>query len=176
MHATSEHQADSNEWASPVWAEYDEEPGGRRPGKVTMWIAAIVLLASVAVAVQRTVMARADTRSDRPAAGEPASTSGDVPGAVKSAGVVGVVAAPAIAATTGVTTTVGVDTTQAMVPPTATTVAVTPTLGSVAVLAVIVVIRTFLSWSLELEISGRWPPRSGRRPVHAARQWHGRSR
>ncbi len=37
------------------------------------------------------------------------------------------------------------------------TVAVTPTLGSVGVLAVIVVIRTFLSWSLELEISGRWP-------------------
>lgn len=37
------------------------------------------------------------------------------------------------------------------------TVAVTPTLDSVAVLAVIVVIRTFLSWSLELEISGRWP-------------------
>jgi hypothetical protein len=27
----------------------------------------------------------------------------------------------------------------------------------VAVLAGIVVIRTFLSWSLELEISGRWP-------------------
>jgi uncharacterized membrane protein len=37
------------------------------------------------------------------------------------------------------------------------TVAVTPTLDSVAVLAAIVVIRTFLSWSLELEISGRWP-------------------
>ncbi|PKI89725.1 hypothetical protein CW368_12380 [Actinomycetales bacterium SN12] len=37
------------------------------------------------------------------------------------------------------------------------TVAVTPSLGSVAVLAVIVVIRTFLSWSLELEITGRWP-------------------
>ncbi len=37
------------------------------------------------------------------------------------------------------------------------TVAVTPTLESVAVLAVIVLIRTFLSWSLELEISGRWP-------------------
>ena len=37
------------------------------------------------------------------------------------------------------------------------TVAVTPTLESVAVLAIIVVIRTFLSWSLELEISGRWP-------------------
>ncbi|QAY74643.1 DUF1622 domain-containing protein [Agromyces protaetiae] len=37
------------------------------------------------------------------------------------------------------------------------TVAVTPTLESVAVLAAIVLIRTFLSWSLELEISGRWP-------------------
>lgn len=37
------------------------------------------------------------------------------------------------------------------------TVAVTPTLQSVAVLAVIVVIRSFLSFSLELEISGRWP-------------------
>lgn len=37
------------------------------------------------------------------------------------------------------------------------TVAVTPTLASVAVLAVIVLIRTFLSFSLELEITGRWP-------------------
>ncbi|WP_395243817.1 DUF1622 domain-containing protein [Agromyces sp. MMS24-K17] len=37
------------------------------------------------------------------------------------------------------------------------TVAVTPTLESVLVLAIIVLIRTFLSWSLELEISGRWP-------------------
>ncbi|MGR2753976.1 DUF1622 domain-containing protein [Agromyces arachidis] len=37
------------------------------------------------------------------------------------------------------------------------TVAVTPTLESVSVLALIVLIRTFLSWSLEVEISGRWP-------------------
>ena len=37
------------------------------------------------------------------------------------------------------------------------TVAVTPTLESVAVLAAIVLIRTFLSFSLELEITGRWP-------------------
>jgi uncharacterized membrane protein len=37
------------------------------------------------------------------------------------------------------------------------TVAVTPSLGSVLVLALIVVIRTFLSFSLELEITGRWP-------------------
>jgi uncharacterized membrane protein len=37
------------------------------------------------------------------------------------------------------------------------TVAVTPTLSSVLVLALIVLIRTFLSFSLELEITGRWP-------------------
>lgn len=37
------------------------------------------------------------------------------------------------------------------------TVAVTPTIRSVTVLAVIVLIRTFLSFSLELEITGRWP-------------------
>ena len=37
------------------------------------------------------------------------------------------------------------------------TVAVTPTLTSIAVLAGIVLIRTFLSFSLELEITGRWP-------------------
>jgi uncharacterized membrane protein len=37
------------------------------------------------------------------------------------------------------------------------TVAFTPTMQSVAVLAMIVAIRTFLSWSLALEIEGRWP-------------------
>ena len=37
------------------------------------------------------------------------------------------------------------------------TVAVTPTVTSVVVLGGIVVIRTFLSFSLELEITGRWP-------------------
>ncbi len=37
------------------------------------------------------------------------------------------------------------------------TVAAQPTLLSVGVLAFIVVIRTFLSFSLELEITGRWP-------------------
>lgn len=36
-------------------------------------------------------------------------------------------------------------------------VAVDPSFVSVGVLGVIVVIRTFLSWSLELEINGRWP-------------------
>jgi uncharacterized membrane protein len=37
------------------------------------------------------------------------------------------------------------------------TVTEDPNLGSVLVLAVIVLIRTFLSFTLELEISGRWP-------------------
>ena len=37
------------------------------------------------------------------------------------------------------------------------TVAVRPTLESVIVLGAIVLIRTFLSFSLELEIDGRWP-------------------
>lgn len=37
------------------------------------------------------------------------------------------------------------------------TVAVTPDLASVLTLGLVVVIRTFLSFSLELEITGRWP-------------------
>ena len=37
------------------------------------------------------------------------------------------------------------------------TVALEPTLQSVSVLGLLVVIRTFLSWSLVVEIEGRWP-------------------
>jgi uncharacterized membrane protein len=37
------------------------------------------------------------------------------------------------------------------------TVAIEPTLQNLSVLAVIVVIRTFLSFALELEVSGSWP-------------------
>lgn len=37
------------------------------------------------------------------------------------------------------------------------TVVVSPTFTSVGVLAIVVLIRTFLSFTLELEISGRWP-------------------
>ena len=37
------------------------------------------------------------------------------------------------------------------------TVAVSPTFRGVGVLAIIVLIRTFLSFTLELEIDGRWP-------------------
>ena len=42
------------------------------------------------------------------------------------------------------------------------TVAVTPTLESVIVLAIIVIIRTFLSMTLELELEGHWPWQRGR--------------
>ena len=36
-------------------------------------------------------------------------------------------------------------------------VAIEPTFASVGVLGLIVLIRTFLSWSLEVEINGEWP-------------------
>ncbi len=46
-------------------------------------------------------------------------------------------------------------------------VAVSPTLEGIAVLALLVVVRTFLNWTLELELEGRWPwqrdPESGER-------------
>jgi uncharacterized membrane protein len=42
------------------------------------------------------------------------------------------------------------------------TVTLTPTLQSVIVLGIIVLIRTLLSWTLALELDGRWPwQRSG---------------
>jgi uncharacterized membrane protein len=47
------------------------------------------------------------------------------------------------------------------------TVAITPTVESVVVLGAIVLVRTFLSFSLEVEINGRWPwqePRETRAP------------
>ncbi|WP_188197713.1 DUF1622 domain-containing protein [Nonomuraea sp. SYSU D8015] len=49
------------------------------------------------------------------------------------------------------------------------TVAIAPTFASVGVLAAIVVVRTFLSFSLEVELEGRWPwqprpPRSSDSP------------
>jgi uncharacterized membrane protein len=37
------------------------------------------------------------------------------------------------------------------------TVALEPTLRGVAVLGLLVLVRTFLSWSLTVEIEGRWP-------------------
>lgn len=37
------------------------------------------------------------------------------------------------------------------------TVALEPTLANVAALGLLVVVRTFLSWSLTVEMDGRWP-------------------
>ncbi len=51
------------------------------------------------------------------------------------------------------------------------TVAVKPTFVSVGVLAIIVLIRTFLSFSLELEISGRWPWQKPVAPSEPAPVW-----
>ena len=48
------------------------------------------------------------------------------------------------------------------------TVAIDPTLESLAVLAGIVLIRTFLSFSLEVEIEGRWPWQQAQRQAPKA--------
>jgi uncharacterized membrane protein len=45
------------------------------------------------------------------------------------------------------------------------TVAVTPTFAGVGVLAIVVAVRTFLSFALDLELSGRWPWQSQPRPA-----------
>lgn len=50
------------------------------------------------------------------------------------------------------------------------TVAIEPTLDSLAVLAGIVAIRTFLSLSLEVEVSGRWPWQQTAREVSERQQ------
>jgi uncharacterized membrane protein len=42
------------------------------------------------------------------------------------------------------------------------TVAIGPTLQDLTVLGLLVLIRTFLSFSLEVEITGRWPWQSGK--------------
>jgi uncharacterized membrane protein len=55
------------------------------------------------------------------------------------------------------------------------TIAITPSFTSVGVLGLIVVVRTFLSFSLEAELDGLWPwRRAGDRPL--AKQLRGSSR
>jgi uncharacterized membrane protein len=46
-------------------------------------------------------------------------------------------------------------------------VAIDPTFASVGVLGLIVVVRTFLSWSLEVEINEKWPWQSFHSLKHA---------
>lgn len=43
------------------------------------------------------------------------------------------------------------------------TVTLEPTLPNVSALGVLVVVRTFLAWSLVVELEGRWPWQAGRR-------------
>ncbi len=43
------------------------------------------------------------------------------------------------------------------------TISTQPTLQQVVVLGIVVLIRTFLSFSLEIELEGRWPWQGGRR-------------
>ena len=42
------------------------------------------------------------------------------------------------------------------------TVALDTTLESVAILGLLVLVRTFLSWSIDIELEGRWPWQGGR--------------
>lgn len=50
------------------------------------------------------------------------------------------------------------------------TVTIQPTFQSVGVLGLIVVVRTFLSWSLEVEVNGQWPWRRAETETAASPQ------
>ena len=45
------------------------------------------------------------------------------------------------------------------------TVALQPSLVNIAILGILVLVRTFLSWSLVVEIEGRWPWQSRKEPT-----------
>lgn len=45
------------------------------------------------------------------------------------------------------------------------TVALEPSLENVGILGGLVLIRTFLSWSLSVEVEGRWPWQKGEKPA-----------
>ncbi len=53
------------------------------------------------------------------------------------------------------------------------TVAIDPTFANVGVLGLIVLVRTFLSWSLEVEITGEWPWQRSPRAATAAERTAG---
>jgi uncharacterized membrane protein len=55
------------------------------------------------------------------------------------------------------------------------TVALEPSLTNVGILALLVIIRTFLSWSLVVEIEHRWPWRARTEEHVAAAESHGRA-
>lgn len=45
-----------------------------------------------------------------------------------------------------------------------TSAAINPSFATIGLLGLIVLIRTFLSWSLEVEVNGRWPWQGSRSP------------
>jgi uncharacterized membrane protein len=49
------------------------------------------------------------------------------------------------------------------------TVAVDPTFSGVGILAILVAVRTFLSFTLDVELEGRWPWQARRDPSHPPR-------
>jgi uncharacterized membrane protein len=49
------------------------------------------------------------------------------------------------------------------------TVALEPTLRNVMILGLLVVVRTFLSWSIVVEVEGKWPWRGSSRAEQPAR-------
>ena len=51
------------------------------------------------------------------------------------------------------------------------TVTIEPTFQSIGVLGLIVLVRTFLSWSLEVEINGRWPWQQPATPKQEANEF-----
>jgi uncharacterized membrane protein len=53
------------------------------------------------------------------------------------------------------------------------TVALEPTLHNVLVLGLLVIVRTFLSWSIVVEIEGRWPWREAGRPASRVEKMSG---
>jgi uncharacterized membrane protein len=53
------------------------------------------------------------------------------------------------------------------------TVALEPTLRNVLVLGLLVVVRTFLSWSIVVEIEGRWPWREAEDPASRVEEMGG---
>src|SRR4051794_4387402 len=49
------------------------------------------------------------------------------------------------------------------------TIALEPSFASIGVLGLLVVVRTFLSWSIVVEIEGRWPWEQGKQQGHGQR-------
>ena len=118
MRTTSHDHIDATgDWGDPAWAEDGDAPDDRRLGRLTVWIAALVLLGSVSVAVQRTVLARADAAPAPVVALPRMEAAADAPGSSRggpvSVAVVGAIAATTPATAVTATTSIAASTTLA---------------------------------------------------------------